>query len=78
VNRESGFAVGIHECDSIENALFQALRGQFVGWWRDNDTGRVYVDIVSIVEDREVAEDLGRRYGQIAIWDFKNQSEIRL
>lgn len=47
-----------------------------MGGWIDN--GLVYLDAVDIIGDREVAEDMGRIRGELAIFDLDAGEEIRL
>lgn len=47
------------------------------GVWVDN-TGKRWLDLVSYVEDLDTAKALGERYGQLAIYDNKNQEVINL
>lgn len=50
----------------------------FFGSWKDSETGKVYIDISFNFEDKETALALAGRNNQIAIWDVKNNCEIRL
>jgi hypothetical protein len=47
------------------------------GVWED-DTGKVWLDLVTYVGELEPAIALGKRYKQLAIWDNYNQKEITL
>lgn len=58
--------------------LAPALGAQFVGGWLDEETGKFYFDATFVVDDLEEAKELGRRNGQIAIFDLANGEEIRL
>ena len=48
------------------------------GGWIDSETGLFYWDAVFIVGDLATAKELGRKNGQIAIFDLAKKEEIRL
>ena len=48
-----------------------------IGAWV-NDDDYVYIEVSDIVFDREQAIALGKERGEEAIWDFKNNCEIKL
>ena len=50
---------------------------QVSGAWV-NDEGNAFIEVSDIVFDRERAIALGRERGEEAIWDFKNDCEIKL
>lgn len=50
---------------------------QVIGAWV-NDEGNAFIEVSDIVFDREQAIALGRERGEEAIWDFKNNCEIKL
>ena len=50
---------------------------QVIGAWV-NDEGNAFIEISNIVFDREEAIALGKERGEEAIWDFKNNCEIKL
>ena len=50
---------------------------QVIGAWV-NDDNYVYIEVSDIVFDREEAIALGKKRGEEAIWDFKNNCEINL
>lgn len=50
----------------------------FFGSWKDSETGKAYIGIAFNFESKETALDLAGRNNQIAIWDVKNNCEIRL
>lgn len=47
------------------------------GVWED-EAGKIWVDLVSYVDNLETAIELGERHNQLAIWDNHNQEEITL
>ena len=50
---------------------------QVIGAWV-NDEGNAFIEVSDIVFDRERAIALGKEREEEAIWDFKNNCEIRL
>lgn len=48
----------------------------FVGFWVDN--GVIHADPVRVVQTKSEAVALGKAKQQLAIWDFRRKSEIRL
>ena len=48
----------------------------FLGAWQDGKHS--YLDVSVIVPDRATAMNLGREYGQVAIFDLGAKAEIRL
>jgi len=50
---------------------------QVIGAWV-NDDNYAYIEVSDIVFDREEAIALGKERGEEAIWDFKNDCEIKL
>ena len=65
----------------IMSDLCEQTRGKasrlLIGGWVDNQ-GRAYLELSDIVFDREEAIALGKERGEEAIWDFKNDCEIKL
>lgn len=51
---------------------------QYLGIWTDTVTGYIHLDVSSWHESRVEAEAVGIARKQIAIWDCKNGSEVRL
>jgi len=45
-----------------------------IGVWAND--GKTYLDVVSVVQDRDQAIELGKQHNQIAIWDLQKQQEI--
>jgi hypothetical protein len=50
---------------------------QVIGAWV-NDEGDAFIEVSDIVFDREEAIALGKERGEEAIWDFKNNCEIKM
>lgn len=49
-----------------------------VGGWLNTDNGKFYWDASVIVNDLEKAKTLGRKFGQLAIFDLNEQKVIWL
>jgi hypothetical protein len=48
-----------------------------IGGWTDSETGKTHLDVAENIHGEEHAVPAGRARNQIAIWDVKNQREIR-
>ena len=53
------------------------LNVKVIGAWV-NDDNYVYIEVSNVLFDRESAIALGKERGEEAIWDFKNNCEIKL
>lgn len=51
--------------------------GKVFGGWLDTETGKTYLDVVTIVDSKEEALDLAVHHGELAIYDITNGQEIR-
>jgi hypothetical protein len=76
-----GYAVGVHP-ESFENVAdaldtmarlqeVMGFRNLYLGYWRDDRTGRTYIDVTMVTHSFETAMRLGRTMEQVAIWDFQ-------
>jgi hypothetical protein len=54
-----------------------ALPGRYFGAWRDEETGTVHLDVISIVEDKTLALAMATERGELAVWDLSRGEEIR-
>lgn len=50
----------------------------YLGWWTDEETGRLWVDGTSHHSTEFVASRIGRRRHEIAIFDIERERELRL
>lgn len=50
----------------------------FAGVWTDKDTGKIYFDISVNISVKNVAIKTAKSLKEIAIWDIRNNSEIRV
>lgn len=78
---EAGYAVGtpgglvvqLSDADvGIQGIIAIAKSNIWFGTWLDG--GKVYIDPVYIVQDLDKAEELGRGFDQLAIYDFATKS----
>ena len=49
-----------------------------LGTWLDTETQKIYLDISRTITDKETALKLAKNNNQLAIFDLKNLTEIRL
>lgn len=56
----------------------ESAPSEFVGWWVDEETGKIHIDAVEWYEHEERALYTARGRGEIAVWDVANSREIRL
>lgn len=49
------------------------LGADYVGWWLDEDTGKIWVDCSDWFRDYETAERICRGRGEIAFYDIERQ-----
>lgn len=59
-------------------AFIGHLRSAYVGWWTDEETGKVYVDGTDWYGTEHVAATVARERHEIAFWDIGAEREIRL
>lgn len=71
------FADVLHLSPVMLNGFVNALPGRFVGWWIDEQTGKLWVDQCTWVPSLEAAHRIARSRGEIAFWDIANDHEIR-
>jgi hypothetical protein len=50
------------------------LKKYFLGWWVNKDKG--YLDLTIIIKKKDLAMELGKIFGQKAIYDFRNKKVI--
>lgn len=85
----SGFISGIDkkglEFNSIsevnEHVLSQFItenKPEFIGSWKDTETGKIYFDIVNVFVDKYNCIEFAVRNKQLAIFDLNTNNEIRL
>jgi hypothetical protein len=91
---ESGYAVSeypelslpfngtVHSSDIqeyvIKNNSVLLDPGNYLGGWRDPETGVAYLDVVHVFKGRNEALDAARACGELAVWDFAEAKSIRV
>lgn len=58
--------------------LFVSYAPSYVGVWTDTDTQHVYLDHVEHIGSREHALKTARARNELAIWDIRNNQEVRV
>ena len=64
------------QIDTINKNLKLLKNNQNLGLWLDKNI--LYIDISKNIKTKQHAENLGRKYNQIAIWDIVNNKNIYL
>lgn len=91
-NPDGGFFVGGHGDPVVFSAgagftpdlerqvthWLRTCRAPYVGWWTDEETGKLYLDGSDWIEAEFTASQIARLRHEIAFWDIGNEREIRL
>lgn len=64
--------------DFIDYLNGPTVGAAYLGWWTDEETGRVWVDGTSHHQDHDVASKIGFRRHELAIYDIERDRELRL
>ena len=62
---------------ALVNEFFESCLSEYVGWWTDSETGKVYFDAVTWFPDLRAAHRAAEDRGEIAFWDIANGEEVR-
>lgn len=62
----------------IEYVNGPTVGADFLGWWTDEDTGKLWVDATTWHESEFQAGRVGRQRREIAIYDIERSRELRL
>jgi hypothetical protein len=54
------------------------LSGRYVGWWADEETGKIYVDGTTWFSSEHEAARTARERKEIAIYDIERKRELRI
>ena len=86
---EKGFAVSITdtEVEATEQAIKDVLNDYqnladyvnqevFIGYWKDDKTGKAYLDLTVIADTKQQAQSLCKTFNQKAFFDFSNFETI--
>jgi hypothetical protein len=65
------------EIETFVNYLLDRVGADYLGWWTDEETGKLWVDATSWHADYDEAERLCRERGEIAFWSIADQREFR-
>ena len=65
------------EIEFFVNYLTERVGAGYVGWWTDEETGKVYIDGTTWHETYDEAERVTRERNEIAFWDIERQREFR-
>lgn len=63
-------------CEKINNTLAIIANDEFLGLWIDG--GKIYIDLSIRIEDRQEAIETGKKYNQIALWDWNKKESLYL
>lgn len=75
---EVGTREGRGMVEAFLTYLADRIRPAFIGWWTDEETGKLWVDAVSWHADEFEAARIGNDRLQIAIYDIARGESIRL
>jgi hypothetical protein len=67
-----------HLTRELADSFASHIRTDWVGWWTDSETGKIYLDAVQWYPFRVDAEREARYAGEIAFYDVANDSDVRL
>lgn len=71
------FRPGYEHLRDLIRAFIRDLPTEWVGWWTDEETGRLYVEATDWFEDRATAERVGRERHELAIRDISGERDLR-
>jgi len=60
------------------DVLVDPYNGKVFGGWLDTQTGWTYLDVITVVTDREESLRLASMHGEIAVYDLGTHEEIRV
>jgi hypothetical protein len=72
---KGGFAVGTRRFADLRHAISSLTPDFYLGWWRSED-GEEHVDLVQIYSAKATAFLAAYLRGELAIYDFSNDSLI--
>ena len=74
-------SVNVHEVSSWIKAYINANNSDkniFFGIWRNPENNQVFIDVSQQISDLDLALEVARNRGEIAIYDIANKCDIRL
>jgi hypothetical protein len=60
-----------------DNRDLLSTPGKVFGGWLDTESGKTYLDVVTLFDSKEEALDLAVEHGELAIFDLGSGQEIR-
>lgn len=73
-----GFDLTKPELDYLIDTVQANPQDLFIGTWHDSDSKRNFFDISTHIECKPHALTVAREHNELAIWDCRNNCEIRL
>lgn len=71
-------ATPVTEIDFFIRYVRESTGALYLGWWTDEETGKLYVDATTWVADVDKALRLGEERGEIAIFDIECKTSLYL
>lgn len=68
----------VTEIDNFVDYVRTQTDAPYLGWWTDEETGKLYVDATSWEPDVDKATRLGEERGEIAIFDIESRTSLYL
>lgn len=65
------------EIDTFIAHLVDRVGAEYVGWWTDSETGKLYIDGTTWHADYDEAERICRSRNEIAFWGIELEREFR-
>ncbi len=63
---------------TLTRVFCERAHAAYVGWWTDEETGKVYVDQTDWLPTENAAAKVARGRHEIAFWDIGHAEEIRV
>lgn len=87
VNTQAGYFVSItdNEYKKADYRIVNTLKKQanklnlkdyFIGYWRDGKTGKHYIDLSLLIDNKNIALNIARLFNQKAIFDNSTKTSI--
>ena len=61
-----------------DNRDLLSVPNNYMGAWLDTESGKVFLDVSTVVEDKAKALELAGEFGQLAVYHLDSGEEIRL
>jgi hypothetical protein len=73
-----GYAVASKTCKNPDEVINNVLPHQYIGYWKNPETGKEFFEVVDVIEDGLTAVLIGMQRRQEAIYDFAKDEVIDL